>query len=144
MPARRARLAGALRYLALFISALTLVGLAACGGGPGADLATVRRGAELYKANCQVCHGDAATGLGRVPEAPPHGPTGHTWHHADAQLIDIVLGRAYYPGRTMPSFEGKLTEEEVRAILAFFKTNWTPSQRAFQEEVNRNWQGLGR
>jgi len=134
------------RRLSLLVFLATLPFLvAACGeGGIIADAQTVKRGAELYQANCQVCHGDAATGRGRVGNAPPHGPTGHTWHHADGQLTDIILGRLYYPGRTMPSFEGKLTEEDVQAILAYFKTNWTASQRAFQEEVTRNWEGSGR
>ena len=42
----------------------------------------------------------------------------------------------------MPSFEGQLTEEQVWAVLAYLKTNWTPQQRASQAEVTRNWEAL--
>ena len=74
--------------------------------------------------------------------APIHGPSGHTWHHADSQLVDIVLGRLSYLARTMPSYEATLSEKDVLAILAYLKTNWPPEQRAFQEEASRNWEKL--
>ncbi|MBI4236620.1 MAG: cytochrome c [Chloroflexi bacterium] len=115
--------------------------LAAC-GGPRADPAPAEKGRALYTAICQACHGDAATGAGGVPPAPSHGVDGHTWHHADGQIVEIVLGKFNYPGRVMPSFAGQLSEEEVRAVLAYLKTNWLPEQRAFQEEVSRNWEVL--
>jgi len=54
--------------------------------------------------------------------------------------MEIVLGRLSYSGRTMPSFEGKLTEEQVLAVLAYFKTTWEADQLAFQAEVSRNWE----
>ena len=94
------------------------------------------RGRTLYEGSCSQCHEAADNGTGRL--APPHGPQGHTWHHPNGEIIDIVLGRLDYPGRAMPSFQGKLSEEEVLAILAYLKTNWTPEQREFQEAVTRD------
>jgi len=124
---------------------LILTFTAACGGNGGAspspssDPLQAQRGATLYAQNCQSCHGDAYSGQGRVSGVPVHGPSGHTWHHADGQLADIILGRLDYPGRRMPSFAATLTKSEVSDILAYFKPLWTPEQRDFQAEVSRNW-----
>lgn len=119
----------------LILALLALVA-AACGGE--GDTASPSRGAELYEASCQTCHGDPVTGEGRIPaETPSHGPGGHTWHHADGQLIDLVLGRFNYPGREMPSFGDTLSDQDVEDILAYLKQGWTAEQRDYQAEVSR-------
>ncbi|MDA1349637.1 MAG: cytochrome c [Chloroflexi bacterium] len=116
-----------------------LITVATACGGNDSQLPQVERGNAIYASNCQSCHGDVATGDGGLPEAPVHGPSGHTWHHADGQLADIVLGRFDYPGKTMPSFDGLLSEEEVSHVLAYFKTGWERDQVEFQEQVSKNW-----
>lgn len=108
--------------------------LAACSGGGQAE-----RGRAIYDDDCRVCHGDPVTGEGRIASAAVHGPEGHTWHHADGQLVGIVLGQLQYPGRTMPSFEAKLAEDDVLDVLAYLNAGWEPEQREFQAEVSRNW-----
>lgn len=95
------------------------------------------RGAELYAANCQVCHGDQA-GRGGRPGVTPHNERGHTWHHPDAQLKEWVLGGREFLG--MPAFRDKLTEQEVEVILAFIKTWWTEEQRESQADISRRYQ----
>lgn len=121
---------------------------AACSSGDASgalDVRQVEMGAMLYQEHCVGCHGEAATGanaLTGAPPAPVHGPSGHTWHHADGQIIEIVLGSYVYPNRQMPPFEGTLTADEVRAVLAYFKTLWTTEQRDFQREVSDNWERL--
>ncbi len=141
----RARSLVSVTGLRIAVVALVFV-LAACssGGASGGvvDARQVDLGMELYGRQCQSCHGDAATGanaLPGAPAAPVHGPSGHTWHHPDGMLVGIVLGSYDYPGRAMPSFEGSLSEEEVRIILAYIKTSWTSSQRARQAEVSESW-----
>ena len=99
-------------------------------------------GRSLYVESCQSCHGNAGTGAGSLPGVPVHGPTGHTWHHADGQIVAIVLGALEYSGRTMPSFMGVIDEDEVRQILDYLKTNWSSQQRSAQAEVSRNWEEL--
>jgi mono/diheme cytochrome c family protein len=104
------------------------------------------RGAKLYAANCQVCHG-GSTGGGMLDIPPPNNARGHTWHHADCQLIGIVLngsddtvrGMLADPDAVprMPAWKGVLTEEEVVAILGHIKTWWTEEQREFQDSVTR-------
>lgn len=120
---------------------LALILIAACGGGASAiDAAQAERGGNIYAQKCQTCHGDAATGQDAVAGAPSHGPDGHTWHHADGQLLDIILGRLDYPGRTMPSFADALSDDQALDVLAYFKTSWEPAQRASQHEASLNWQ----
>ena len=98
------------------------------------------QGALLYQQNCLSCHGDAVTGAGRIaPGIPVHGPSGHTWHHADGLLIDLVLGQFQYPGREMPSFEGSLAEEEVVQILDYLKGSWTVEMLEYQADATRAW-----
>lgn len=101
---------------------------------------SLERGRALYGQWCQTCHGEAVTGAGGEPTAPVHGPQGHTWHHPDGQLEAIILGQFTYPGRTMPSFDSHLSEEEVAAILAYLKEGWTTEQREVQAEASRNWE----
>ena len=116
--------------------------IAACAGGAQPDNEQVKRGRVIYAASCQVCHGNAVTGENALDGAPTHGPDGHTWHHADGQLAGIILGQLIYPDRTMPSFEETLSEDDVTAILTFFKTNWLSEQLEFQAEATRNWEEL--
>lgn len=110
-------------------------------------------GQDLYAANCASCHGTDLEGQpdwkrrldnGRMP-APPHDEKGHTWHHADRSLFAITkLGvGGVVPGyeSDMPAFEGVLTDEEIRAVLAFVKSTWPDRQRAFQAEVTANDKG---
>jgi mono/diheme cytochrome c family protein len=121
------------RRVLVGVAALTLVG---CGGSELALQAEQARGAELYERHCVDCHGGATGGeISDIP--PPHNAEGHTWHHADCELVDITLEglppREGYP--EMPAFEGRLTEKEVRAIIAHIETWWEPDQRAHQAEV---------
>jgi mono/diheme cytochrome c family protein len=113
---------------------------------PDLDLAAVVRGEELYRQHCAVCHGpDLAGDPGwRTPNEdgsyppPPQDATGHTWHHPDRLLVQIVTGEADFPESRMPDFAGVLTEQEVRDILDYLKSSWGPEERAFQWRVT--WQ----
>lgn len=116
------------------------------GGGQGSTT-PLARGEALYDANCRSCHG-GATG-GQMMDIPPtHNANGHTWHHPDCQLIDVVLNGSGEMGEMMrrmmgvpedtprmPAFKGKLSEEDVEAILAYIKTWWTEEQRQAQARI---------
>jgi mono/diheme cytochrome c family protein len=98
------------------------------------------RGDELYDADCATCHG-GATG-GDIADIPPrHNAEGHTWHHPDCELIEIIgNGMPRRPALpddapTMPAFRDRLSDEEIRAVLAHIKTWWTDEQRRFQAQV---------
>ncbi|TAN08900.1 MAG: cytochrome c [Burkholderiaceae bacterium] len=115
-----------------------------------ANRALVARGKVIYANHCAACHGAALQGQpnwrerlanGRLP-APPHDKTGHTWHHPDAVLIDIVTN-GLVPGRTapagyasdMPAFGGTLSREEIVAVLTYIKSSWPPEILRLQKEV---------
>ena len=97
-------------------------------------------GAELYAANCQVCHGDS-NGIGGTGGAPLHNQAGHTWHHPDAQLREWVLnGKLGFGSPGMPALGDKLAEPEVDAILDFIKTWWAAEQRSSQADISQRYQ----
>jgi mono/diheme cytochrome c family protein len=103
------------------------------------DVAKVAVGARLYSQHCAVCHGAKLEGQpnwrqrlpdGRMP-APPHDESGHTWHHADGVLFAITkngLVPPYAPKdyeSDMAAFGGKLSDQEIWAVLAYIKSHWT-------------------
>lgn len=124
------------------LGAFALLLLSGCSEGSGVDTNQAELGQAIYAQNCQSCHGDAATGNQALPDAPVHNPEGHTWHHADGQLADIIMGRLSYPGRTMPSFADTLSENDIEAILVYLKSNWGAEQIDFQAEASKNWESL--
>ena len=109
-----------------------------------------RQGEALYALHCASCHGANLEGepdwRRRRPDgthpAPPHDGSGHTWHHPDAQLLDIVRGGGQthaMPGlrSRMPAFRDVLSDEEIIAVLWFIARHWSAEQRAHQESVTR-------
>ncbi|HEX9924590.1 MAG TPA: cytochrome c [Anaerolineae bacterium] len=109
--------------------------------------AKVAIGRQVYMKHCATCHGPNAEGedpdaTGRNAQgfypAPPHDESGHTWHHPDSQLIDIIKnGRPEEPGlfAAMPAFSHLLSEQEIEAVLTYFKSLWTEEQRRLQAEI---------
>jgi len=101
-------------------------------------------GQQVYAERCASCHGANLEGQpdwmqrkadGRLP-APPHDATGHTWHHSDRQLFQIVKDgiAAILPGyeTDMPAFGGVLTDDEIRAALDYIKSTWPERQQEIQ------------
>lgn len=140
-------------------SALVLAGAAAlltgCGrdseGPPPPDPEVVSLGREVYAKYCAACHGAVGEGqpswqvpnaAGELP-APPHDSTGHTWKHSDAMLYRIVAQGWRDPFNktdrlTMPAFGEVLSPAEIRAVIAYLRTLWTPEQRRFQWEESQD------
>lgn len=117
------------------------------------DQALVARGKEIYASHCASCHGANLEGQpdwrkrlpnGRLP-APPHDVSGHTWHHPDAVLVDIVEN-GLVPGKTapqgyesdMPAFGTVLPAADIAAVLAYIKSTWPPD--ALQHQKNMTLQ----
>lgn len=114
------------------------------------DAALVARGKDIYTMHCSACHGAKLEGQpewrkrlpnGRLP-APPHDESGHTWHHPDTVLVDIVKN-GLVPGRTapdgyqsdMPAYAQLLSDTDIAAVLAYIKSSWPPSALAAQKEM---------
>ncbi|MBW3620768.1 MAG: cytochrome c [Actinobacteria bacterium] len=121
------------------------VGVVAAGCGSGrspADPGTIARGQEIYEASCVGCHG-GPTG-GEINEIPPrHNAEGHTWHHGDCILEEIIRDgpeprpEAPEDFPTMPAFADELRDDDIAAVLAYIRTWWTEEQREFQDERTR-------
>ena len=161
-PARRA---------GLLIALLVLLVLAACNSGigqttpaapasiprpsapplPTLDLEQVKLGAQVYQASCASCHGVDREGEpdwktpkadGTYP-APPHDASGHTWHHGDGLLYQIISDGG--TSINVPDFQSNmpasghvLSDAEIRAVLEYLKSTWHEQERSTQWLVNQN------
>ena len=122
-----------------------LLGLGACGNEknnaglpvPDApprqlDAAQLALGKQIFADNCAQCHGDQAQGApnwrkrdadGFYP-APPLNGSGHGWHHS-TEVLSNVINNGSVPGQgKMPGWEGKLSAQEVSAVIAWFQSTW--------------------
>ena len=114
------------------------------------DPQVLRVGARIYTQQCAACHGAKGEGQpdwrdrgadGLLP-APPHDPSGHTWHHPDEQLFAItkqglaqLINQPDY--RTaMPIYGGVLSDDEIVAVLSWIKAQWPPEIRRRHDEIN--------
>lgn len=118
------------------------------------DGALVARGQTIYLAQCAACHGRNLEGQpdwrgtdadGYLP-APPHDETGHTWHHPDQLLFNIVkLGTAKaaslkdYKTR-MPAFEAVLSDDDIIAVLSYIKSRWPGNMRSRHDKLNQAYE----
>lgn len=96
------------------------------------DEGQVVRGEGLYQRYCAQCHGVAGEGAedwrqrdeaGRTGPPPLNG-TGHTWHHAKAELHHFI-GHGLGPG--MPPWRAVLSDEETTAVIAYLQ-HWWPDE----------------
>ena len=111
---------------------------------PGLDSAQVARGKVVYEENCAKCHGAQLEGQPnwRYPSlttfkypAPPHTDAGHTWQHADTELLDYIMNGAGGLSSEMVGFRGVLSGPDMAAALAFIKSNWIQGTREYQYRI---------
>ena len=105
--------------------------------GDAKDVDQVAFGSRVYGRICANCHGSGLDGqLGwqqplkdGTKLAPAHSKDGETWRKTDGTLFEVVKfgGETLKPdGKVsrMPSFEEKLTDAEIWAVIAFIKSTW--------------------
>jgi len=113
------------------------------------DPALTARGKVVYAERCASCHGANLEGQpnwrkrlpnGRLP-APPHDPTGHTWHHSDRQLFDMTKNgtAGMVPGyeTDMPAYKDILSDADIWAVLSFIESTWPADIRERQQRMNQ-------
>lgn len=123
-----------------------LLGLGPPPAVPALDPTAVAEGEVLYRQYCASCHGADLAGDPdwMTPNEdgsfrpPPHDSSGHTWHHPDPLLIEIVRDGGGFPESRMPGFGERLSDEQVESVLAYLKSSWGPEERAHQWRMT--WQ----
>ncbi len=81
-------------------------------------------GEQIYRAQCQVCHGVTGAGNGPAAAALRPRPADLRVHmaagHTDGQLFDWITNG--FPGTAMPAFKDSLTEKERWDAINFIRT----------------------
>ena len=116
---------------------------------PTLNAEEVSQGEGLYTQYCASCHGANLEGVPNWKDAqpdgkllpPPHDSSGHTWHHPDDLLLSIIAEGGDPSYSTMPAYGDILTEDEMKAVLAFIKSSWEQEEREFQWWVTAKGQG---
>ena len=138
------------RYILSSLIALGLATSALAGGQfPYTDPTRVAKGEVLYQEYCAACHGTNLEGQenwkepdaeGYLP-APPHDETGHTWHHADGLLIQIVthgtealIGGTYKSN--MQGFGDVMSDDDILDVMAFIKSTWPQEVIEIHNDIN--------
>jgi len=93
-------------------------------------------GKIIYESYCVSCHQVNLIGAENWKDvdedghrkAPPLNGTGHTWHHDDATLHNIIkYGLAKivknYEGK-MIGFGDKINDKQIDSILSYIKSHW--------------------
>ncbi|PIW26718.1 MAG: hypothetical protein COW30_13605 [Rhodospirillales bacterium CG15_BIG_FIL_POST_REV_8_21_14_020_66_15] len=108
-------------------------------------------GQLTYQQNCMACHGVKLKGrpsweVSSSKQAGiPLSADGTTWHLSDRHLFDaIATGVRVKAGETKrihdkgfaQSAGGRLSDQEVWALIAYFKTTWTARQVESQKETS--------
>jgi mono/diheme cytochrome c family protein len=99
---------------------------------PSVSMATLNRGAGLYQEHCAQCHGPEAQGhpdwqTPGVKAAPPLDGTGNDWKRSRAELVAAIQNGVKRSGEeVMPAWKGRLSDNEIGDIIAWFQALWPP------------------
>lgn len=119
-------------YIGMFILGLNLPALAET-VPRDFDFLQMKRGGQLFQQHCAACHGKNAEGTrnwqqrdaaGKLPPPPLNG-TAHAWHHPTSVLIDVIQNGTQRIGGNMPPWKDKLSEAQIRDIIAWFQAKWS-------------------
>jgi len=97
------------------------------------DFLQMKRGAQLFRQHCAVCHGHNAEGAANWQQRDKHGKfpapalngSAHAWHHPTKVLIDVIQNGTLRNGGNMPPWQDKLTEVQIRDIIAWLQSMWS-------------------
>jgi len=112
------------------------------------------QGQTIYyvTANCASCHG-GPTGGDMMDYPPRHNSNGHTWHHPECELKQIIReggdemtaamrDTMAPPGAPkMLPFKDRLSDADIDAVLAYIRTMWFSYQQDAQAEVTQTYCG---
>ena len=106
----------------------------------------ITKGKNIYQNNCISCHQVNLVGVENWKEldedghrkSPPLNGTGHTWHHDDATLHNIIKYGLVklvknYQGK-MLGYEDRLKDKDIDSVLAYIKSFWPDDM--YQHQIN--------
>jgi mono/diheme cytochrome c family protein len=106
----------------------------------------IARGKIIYQNNCISCHQVNLVGVENWKEldedghrkSPPLNGEGHTWHHDDATLHNIIKYGLVklvknYQGK-MLGYEDRLKDKDIDSVLAYIKSFWPDDM--YQHQIN--------
>lgn len=106
----------------------------------GLDPVVVARGRVVFDTHCARCHGAEDAGkvrnwrepdaAGNYP-APPLNDAGYAWNHPTEALLESVHVGSPQGYGIMPQWEKKLSERDMRDVVAYIKSLW--SDAAYRE-----------
>lgn len=108
------------------------------------DPETLNIGKVVYDKHCKRCHGLDGKGSsnwraqgpdGKYPPPPLDG-TGHTWHHPQVVLVNVIKDGSPGGMGNMPAFRDKISDAEVDAVITWLQSLW--SEQAYQEWFQRD------
>lgn len=88
------------------------------------DLATVKRGKQLYGVHCVRCHGVDGRGDTEMREflkTAPADLTDGQWTYGDSDAVVFNLIKAGLPARDMPAFSDVLTDERIWQVISYIE-----------------------
>lgn len=109
------------------------------------DAAKIQHGHKLYVQNCATCHGMNGEGAqdwsrqnanGKYPPPPLNG-TGHAWHHPKRALVSTIKYGTVRIGGSMPAWQGKLSDQDIDDIIAWFQSKWPDELYAAWQRTNQ-------
>ena len=107
-------------------------------------------GKSLYVTHCASCHGDNLQGQPNWSTkkdkdgynlSPPLNGTGHTWHHSQEQLFNIIrYGFKIYNENYDGKMQGndKLNDDDIWSILAYMKSVWPESIQKKYDTISKH------
>lgn len=109
---------------------------------PASSAEALAAGHRLAQQHCTGCHTEGnPDGTVALMDRTGQSWTGHAWHHPDSILAQMIADGVSRPTGTMPPFGAELHPDEIRTLIAFIKTFWTPEQRQFQRERTQRADG---
>jgi len=105
----------------------------------------IAAGAVIFQRDCAQCHGINGEGHpdwrkrdadGMYPPPPLNG-TGHAWHHPTTFLQDRIKNGSEVGQGKMPAWDGKISDDEIDAVIAWFQAQWPDELYAVWYEINQ-------
>lgn len=91
-------------------------------GAPPSTVATAKEGNLVYQANCLGCHG--ADGKGKMPDQPDFTDAAWQARHTEEELL-VAIRDGH---EKMPAFKDKLSEEQMKDVVAYVRTFAPPAE----------------